>query len=223
LLWEEQRLDPSIGRRGNYASRFHPQQGLRSIAIPSIQGTRPLTVGEIQVNWKDTILETLLVKYAIQKQNPVPIIQSYIDQQISEPSKNSKICNAVQHSKHQTILLAPCPGELSIARNLVPNLPVKSLESVEKTSCIIKGPSLPILKILCEDYSRSPVVYIASDLTSLKHANGILHQYPNLKLIMASTDSRHQSHVEMDPNISFLTEDALVKLFLSLEASEILV
>jgi hypothetical protein len=223
LLLEEQRLDPSIGRRGKYASQFHPQQGLRSIAIPSMQGTRPLTVGEIQVNWIDTILETLLVKYAIDRQNPIPVIQKCIDQQNILPPNNMKICNAIQDSKHQTIILASCQSELSMVRNLVPNLPIKTLETVDNTSCILSGHSLPTIRVLCEKQPKTPVVFITSDFMSMKRSHGILHMHPNLKLIMATTDPWHKSHIEMDPKISLLAEDELVNLFLSMETSEILV
>jgi hypothetical protein len=99
LLLEEQKLDQgkSVGKTGKYASRFHPkeQQGdnndnsnnlskdeIETEVYNNFRGTRPLTVGEIQTNWKQggMIRDSLLVKYAVKQpdgkyQHPLVALQ----------------------------------------------------------------------------------------------------------------------------------------------------
>eukprot|EP00592_Proboscia_alata_P004145 CAMPEP_0194369028 /NCGR_PEP_ID=MMETSP0174-20130528/17289_1 /TAXON_ID=216777 /ORGANISM="Proboscia alata, Strain PI-D3" /LENGTH=494 /DNA_ID=CAMNT_0039145715 /DNA_START=126 /DNA_END=1610 /DNA_ORIENTATION=+ len=96
LLIEEQVLDRerNTGRTGKYASKFHPSlSSSQPILEPcgkyideeiSETGTRPLTVGEIALNWKDNIRELLLTKYYAEEQR-----DSKIDKQIVkvEPTK----------------------------------------------------------------------------------------------------------------------------------------
>lgn len=76
LIVEEQRIDKgnSVGKRGKYASRFHP----RYIAsrdnnddklvetMKNEIGSRPLTVGEISANWTPEFVETLEVRYRLE-------------------------------------------------------------------------------------------------------------------------------------------------------------
>ena len=125
LLLEEQELDQgeSVGKKGKYASQFHPRAS--SSTTTSTTGTesgrsstRPLTVGEISINWNSFIRETLEMKYHVKYQNPLPILQSTVDElqdtslsQEQEPSSliaefptaslsltNKKIVFTVPHS-----------------------------------------------------------------------------------------------------------------------------
>ena len=95
LLLEEQELDEgrSSGKTGKYASRFHPSisTGESVVAESSSNtnessnsnGSRPLTVGEIEVNWSDgaCLSETLLARYNVDKKNPLAAIQASIERQ----------------------------------------------------------------------------------------------------------------------------------------------
>jgi hypothetical protein len=87
LLLEEQSLDAgrSTGKTGKYASRFHPSSSDNSVASTRgrAAGSRPLTVGEIEVNWCDgaCLSETLMTRYNIHGQNPLIILQKCINEQ----------------------------------------------------------------------------------------------------------------------------------------------
>ena len=87
LLLEEQSLDGgrSTGKMGKYASRFHPSSCDNRGASTSggTAGSRPLTVGEIEVNWCDgaCLSETLMTRYNIHGQNPLIILQKCINKQ----------------------------------------------------------------------------------------------------------------------------------------------
>jgi hypothetical protein len=80
LLIEEQQLDEgrSIGSSGKYGSKFHPQQAKRLTL--GDHSSRPLTVGEISTNWNKggCLAETLQVKYHIDFENPLPVLQERI-------------------------------------------------------------------------------------------------------------------------------------------------
>ena len=107
LLLEEQELDngESNGKSGKYASQFHPRQqpdkkrsssSSSSSSSTASSSTRPLTVGEIAVNWNSMIRETLEFRYRVitrgdaadQKDddddspsasNPIPVLQATIN------------------------------------------------------------------------------------------------------------------------------------------------
>ena len=70
LLVEEQQLDQgqSLGT-GKYGSLYHPRQAEDTVCASdedgSINGSRPLTVNEIILNWCDLLLETLPIKYRV--------------------------------------------------------------------------------------------------------------------------------------------------------------
>lgn len=98
LLLEEQELDKgrSVGKTGKYASRFHPSSSSNdddddesssvSTATRSSSNnnhSRPLTVGEIEVNWADgaCLSETVMTRYNVNGKNPLPVIQENINRQ----------------------------------------------------------------------------------------------------------------------------------------------
>lgn len=113
MLLEEQQLDEqrSVGKRGKYASKFHPSTSYdtdtnnnnnnnskgrhtRSNTI----GSRPLTVGEISVNWSEgaCLLDTLSVRYHVNNgQNPMPIIRECLQELISSSSSSSSSTNCM--------------------------------------------------------------------------------------------------------------------------------
>jgi hypothetical protein len=98
VLLEEQLLDEgrSNGCRGKYGSKFHPssdseekqqqqqqqqnQQNQHQQEGGSVQGSRPLTVGEIASNWNDgaCLKDTVRIKYNVDRKDPIPIIREEI-------------------------------------------------------------------------------------------------------------------------------------------------
>ncbi len=97
LILEEQLLDNgrSVGKSGKYASKFHPTSTATSFSEEDVvddsgdgdgyvggsnQGSRPLTVGEIEVNWSKgaCLRDTVRVKYNIDRKDPIPIITENI-------------------------------------------------------------------------------------------------------------------------------------------------
>lgn len=102
LLLEEQLLDGgrSVGKRGKYASQFHPstassnKHGSSSDRNSgSSQGSRPLTVGEIAVNWVDgaCLRDTVRVKYNVDGKDPIPIIEQNICEVLAKHDKVGSI------------------------------------------------------------------------------------------------------------------------------------
>lgn len=113
LLIEEQKLDPSIGKSGKYASRYHPQGSHKSIQIPTVRSTRPLTVGEVQANWREHLLDTTLVRYAVidpegKKSNPIPFLEKNILEQelaTEKPLLCTIVADAIVSSKSSNIII----------------------------------------------------------------------------------------------------------------------
>lgn len=92
LLLEEQALDAkkSMGKKGKYASKFHPSSNIRNHASEESEdsstegttnrGSRPLTVGEICENWNTggCLRDTLRTRYNVSGKDPLPIIREEI-------------------------------------------------------------------------------------------------------------------------------------------------
>jgi hypothetical protein len=93
LIVEEQLLDQnqSTGKTGKYARKYHPRQELNNSLSRGTAGTRPLTVGEICVNWNDSIRETLLIKYRINGKFPLDVLQMTIGKVVSEQQSQSQL------------------------------------------------------------------------------------------------------------------------------------
>lgn len=95
LLLEEQALDggESNGKSGKYASRYHPQDQATAENQSRRQSrkSRPLTVGEISVNWSEggMIRDAVQTRYHWNYQDPVPILQQTIDSLCSCPPSAS--------------------------------------------------------------------------------------------------------------------------------------
>eukprot|EP00536_Pseudo-nitzschia_multiseries_P008018 jgi/Psemu1/19348/gm1.19348_g len=68
LILEEQALDrnESTGTNGKYSRRFHPRSEINGSDKfrEEARSRRPLTAGELAVNWREFIRSTLLVKYS---------------------------------------------------------------------------------------------------------------------------------------------------------------
>jgi len=68
LILEEQALDrnESTGKNGKYARKFHPRSEINgnNEFEEDSRSRRPLTAGELAVNWREFIRSTLIVKYA---------------------------------------------------------------------------------------------------------------------------------------------------------------
>jgi len=91
LLMEEQELDGfrSLGSRGKYGSKFHPrskQHESSTVESDSMRQTRPLTVGEVAINWNNGahLGETLLTKYHVKYKNPLPVLQENLEQLLKD-------------------------------------------------------------------------------------------------------------------------------------------
>lgn len=216
LLLEEQQLDPSIGMRGNYATKFHPQGPSKSIAIPSARSSRPLTVGEVQANWIDTLLDTVLVKYAIEKKNPVPILQKCIDGlETARPSLNSLVCDAIKKSVSKIVITVPTESEHSIATELLPHDSVAAMGSLGSSTCVVIGSEVEILKALLEQHSE--VHFVCSNWAMMQRTRRLIHEYPGLSIALLPSSSTlsisQQNQAKMDPLLNLVTVDDMLELF----------
>jgi hypothetical protein len=151
LFLEEQVLDrnQSTGKKGKYARKFHPRQDLPTDASSSTSGddtsaspafpptlstgtsktgTRPLTVGEVSTNWRDSLRETLLIKYNVNGKPPLTVLEQAVADMIrKQTSQNAltifpqvkfalrnsshRILMQVQHSLDYPIVLASLKAE----------------------------------------------------------------------------------------------------------------
>lgn len=102
LILEEQALDrnESTGKNGNYARKFHPRSeinGNNEFGEES-RSRRPLTAGELAVNWREFIRSTLIARYArgpdgkCAKKEPMEAleetIEDYLTKTITRKSNN---------------------------------------------------------------------------------------------------------------------------------------
>lgn len=213
LLLEEQQLDPSVGKKGKYASKFHPQ-GPKAIAIPSARSSRPLTVGEIQANWIEYLLDTVLVKYAVDNKNPVPILQEFIDHLVIRPPKNALLCDAIQDfSCHSQVVIAvSCESELPIAIDMLPSIDVIKPENQGSSTGFMVGSELSIIKALCEQHSE--VRFVGSNWAALQNIKRLVDVHPRLRICLASWTSTvaQMNHARMDPVVGLVTEDEFLEL-----------
>eukprot|EP00531_Pseudo-nitzschia_arenysensis_P018439 CAMPEP_0116132080 /NCGR_PEP_ID=MMETSP0329-20121206/9357_1 /TAXON_ID=697910 /ORGANISM="Pseudo-nitzschia arenysensis, Strain B593" /LENGTH=611 /DNA_ID=CAMNT_0003626571 /DNA_START=208 /DNA_END=2046 /DNA_ORIENTATION=- len=101
LILEEQALDrnESTGKNGKYARKFHPRSeinGNNDFEKEKSRSRRPLTAGELAVNWREFIRATLIVKYArgpdgrISKQNPMEALEQAIEEYLSPKNNNQE-------------------------------------------------------------------------------------------------------------------------------------
>mmetsp|Transcript_501 Transcript_501/g.861 ORF Transcript_501/g.861 Transcript_501/m.861 type:complete len:439 (+) Transcript_501:34-1350(+) len=144
LILEEQELDEgrSNGCGGKYGSLFHPSssQG-RSTNV----GSRPLTVGEIAVNWNEgaCLKDTLRIKYNIDRKDPMPIIRQNILNflQTHQPKERDKsqmlpqihpfVSDTLLDCDHPIFILVGNECHLSTAK--------LSLEKLNLPICILLG------------------------------------------------------------------------------------
>ena len=150
MLVEEQELDRgrSVGLNGKYASKFHPSTHLSSSTSTTSYastesqrrtndgstGSRPLTVGEISANWSEGALlsDTVMVKYNVEGKNPLPILQSAVEDLLLEDEKknvlpfvwNDGVCAALSQSLGRVIVTVSHESEIPMLQRLLHQTPL---------------------------------------------------------------------------------------------------
>lgn len=97
LILEEQALDrnESTGKNGRYARKFHPRSEINGNDKfeEESRSRRPLTAGELAVNWREFIRSTLVVRYArdgagnLREKEPVLELEEAIESYLSGGGK----------------------------------------------------------------------------------------------------------------------------------------
>ncbi|CAJ1966729.1 unnamed protein product [Cylindrotheca closterium] len=167
LLLEEQALDEgeSNNKRGKYASKFHPQgiEDSPSSAEPSSSSTRPLTVGEIAANWDDFFRETLQMRYHANYKDPIPVLQSIIDEKIVDWGELPVFYPQVQHTlnskRYQNFVMTVPPSDKQLVRQ---SLEGANVSFIETASALVAIESLSL------ETNRRTVVVLESDESSLQ-------------------------------------------------------
>ncbi len=107
LILEEQAMDrnESTGKKGKYSRKFHPRfeiNGNNDFDKDQSRSRRPLTAGELAVNWREFIRSTLVVKYArgpdgrLSKQNPMEALEQAIEEYVLRGNKKNTSTTASQ-------------------------------------------------------------------------------------------------------------------------------
>ena len=250
MLLEEQELDQgqSVGLNGNYASKFHPssssslseyQQGAKERMI----GSRPLTVGEISANWSNgaDLRETLLVKYNIDGNNPLPILQATIEELEDDTLLvvNNVICEALSQSMGHVIVIVGHESEVRILQRSLKDTPLGSYYSMSCAETNVKSQFslLPnsdiwtIRQLLMEAPQDSTVHVVHSCWKTLQKAKSLfgdniprVGRFANaavgncVKLSLNLPDWAENTHMcqhndaIMDPWTSLMTEDEFAEL-----------
>jgi hypothetical protein len=171
LLLEEQALDEgeSINKKGKYASKFHPQgmntTANESTAKSSSTGTRPLTVGEIAANW-ESLRETLQIRYHCKYQDPMPILQSILDEIVKNqtsdfPSLYPEILHTVTSSRYQNsnIIMTVKPSDQLIITSSLKQADVnfQAVNTAKEAVEVLMGKKETTLIVL-ESRSKSCII-----------------------------------------------------------------
>mmetsp|Transcript_15790 Transcript_15790/g.36555 ORF Transcript_15790/g.36555 Transcript_15790/m.36555 type:complete len:607 (+) Transcript_15790:243-2063(+) len=104
LILEEQALDrnESTGKNGRYARKFHPRSQINgnNEFEDKSRSRRPLTAGELAVNWREFIRSTLIVRYSTFKgtttdgkpvrQEPMKALEEAIEKYLSGNTTKSE-------------------------------------------------------------------------------------------------------------------------------------
>jgi hypothetical protein len=103
LILEEQALDrnESTGKNGKYARKFHPRSEINgnNEFEGESRSRRPLTAGELAVNWREFIRSTLIVKYSRgpdgkpAKQEPMEALEQAIEEYLMGPTEGKRNSN----------------------------------------------------------------------------------------------------------------------------------
>lgn len=77
--------------------RFHLLAMINISRVQTANGSRPLTVGEIEVHWSDgaCFSDTLVTKYNVYGENPLPILQENID--LHQQKVDEVLCDKVDY------------------------------------------------------------------------------------------------------------------------------
>jgi len=147
LLLEEQRLDEgrSMKCQGKYASKYHPSstdgEVVEKNSEENSRGSRPLTVGEISVNWANgaCLRETLRVKYNVNQKDPLPLIRETLCEILERASHSfvlpvvyPMIGDALVNCNNKIFIL---PGHQSHVQTVVASLSNMSIP-FEVASCV---------------------------------------------------------------------------------------
>ena len=193
MILEEQELDQdeSTGKNGKYAKQFHPrttstfvsaasnddqeQEGLQDTSeeakpVTTKARRRPLTVGEISVNWNEFLRETLQMKYAVHRQDPIPILQSRIEelQQRQQQSPTAElddktttkmidtsILQLLQKSSiHSIYVMTSCTSDMDILQSLMKEEGVNTLANIHFWDSTSRRSVQTILDTCCPDDSH---------------------------------------------------------------------
>lgn len=173
LLLEEQALDDgeSNNKRGKYARKFHPQ-GIEGSASskPSSSSTRPLTVGEIEANWETSLRETLQVRYHANYKDPIPVLQSIIDDKVLSlgefPTFYPQVLHTLNSTRYQNFVMTVPPSDKKLVLQSLAdaNIPFEETssasEAIESSSLETGEPAVVVLESeesTLHDILNSPV------------------------------------------------------------------
>jgi hypothetical protein len=154
LLLEEQELDggQSNGKSGKYASRYHPQQTTSQVGSNkndnngSSRNSRPLTVGEISINWP-IIRDTVRTKYHCNYKDPMPILQDNLEHQQHQqlrlsndfdimPTISTRVRQVLSSSSQQDntrfVIMVNHPSEVSIAELTLQGISYTKADSAQE-------------------------------------------------------------------------------------------
>jgi len=216
LLLEEQQLDPSIGKIGKYSSQYHPQGSHKSISIPTIRSTRPLTVGEVQANWREYLFDTTLVRYPVvdqdgKKCNPIPTLEKNIIEQESattKPSLQPIVVDALASSISSSIII-------TVQQDSDQRIAEETLASDSRLS------DFPV-RVFCEndisrDIEKNLELYVCSSWKKLQEMQRCRSNdsneknLPQLSLASWTSSVDQQNQAANSPFINVFTQDDLAE------------
>lgn len=243
MLMEEQALDQgrSVGLNGKYASKFHPSASASEQKQEERKnGSRPLTVGEISVNWSDgaCLSETLMVKYNIDGKSPFPVLQANIEeiQDDDLPAVNAVVCDALSQSMGNVIVTVGHESELAILQNALKGTPLGlvSVSSTEKAletkiSLVPSSETRAIRQLLTNAPKDSTVYVVNSCWKTLQKAKSLfgdnvprggslaraaIGNSVKLSLNLPDWAGSHsqRNDAEMDPWTNLISEDQFTEL-----------
>lgn len=169
MLVEEQQLDEgqSLGT-GKYGSLYHPRQSdsipYRSNDEETINVSRPLTVGEITLNWCEMLLDTLQIKYRVRPSE----LEDAIEQVTKETMASRTIADLPRVNTGTMSMLVSMATRQATVVSGSTSFPAVPVVTVRHES------DIPIVRDLLSDYfkdSRTIKIEVAKDLDRLIEAD----------------------------------------------------
>lgn len=183
LLLEEQELDGgrSNGKKGKYASKYHPKQKTETSRG---RGSRPLTVGEVSANWRQggMIRDALQVRYHCDYKDPLPILQKNVErlrekQAFVVPRLTDESISEVLHACQQKLILTvDHSSDLKVAESTLESMDLnyrtvnsvaEAMELEDETALLVRK-SDTLAQILKHVPERSTTFVVDSSWTSLE-------------------------------------------------------